>query len=257
MYHMVLKSPYKRAATWDVTSILAAEKAARAGASAGAEGTSPHCPLPRHYLWSICSPSRYRIGYVVLLPCSDSPTPTGGETGSIQLSDPLPAEALLCSGDLQRAMGRCNRFIATPSVSVQQPGVKGRSIKPAFLQQGKKPNLPSPVGLRCLLTQAGGKAQIGHFSGFCGAGLSRAVAQISRHGASGQLPHTELPRRDGGTSPGTRWLSPGAPAPAEGRDVYPLGTRCLVLPSHLGTQGRAAPPTSHPPPLGPAGARWP
>lgn len=157
MYHMVLKSPYKRAATWDVTSILAAEKAARARASAGAEGTSPHCPhraLPRRYLWSICSPSRYRIGYAVLLPCSDSPTPTGGETGSIQLSDPLPAEALLCSGDLQRAMGRCNRFIATPSVSAQQPGVKGRSIKPAFLQQGKKPNLPSPVGLRCLLTQA-------------------------------------------------------------------------------------------------------
>lgn len=53
---------------------------------------------------------------MALLACSGSPTPSGGETGSIQLSGPPLAEALLCSGDLGM---RCNRFIATSSVSAR------------------------------------------------------------------------------------------------------------------------------------------
>lgn len=170
---MVLKSPYERTATWDVTLLSAARKAAWARASMGIRGTSPGClhhPLPRCYLWSICSPSRYRIGYVALLACSDSPTPSGGETGSIQLSDPLPAEALLCSGDLRRAMGRCNRFIATSSVSAQQLGVgRGRRTKIAFLQQGKKPNLPHPCGLTVPFNASRRKSAAWAF--FCTAGV--------------------------------------------------------------------------------------
>lgn len=149
---------------------------------------------------------------MALLACSDSPTPSGGEIGSIQLSDPLPAEALLCSGDLRRAMGRCNLFIATSSVSAQQLGVRGEKDSNSFPTAGKKPpNLPHPCGLTAPFNASWRKSTAWAFS--CTAGVWSRTEP--RHGpdfqAAGQPAATPNTAAHGRTSPKTCWLSPSVP----------------------------------------------
>jgi len=202
-------------ANWEVTWQGMQPGGERAWGRGGHPHAVPrHHPLGRRYLWSICSPSRYRTGYAAALACSGSPTPSGGDTGSMQLSDPLPAEALLCSGDLPGAMARCSRVLATSSA--QQLGVGGgRRTKTAFLQQGgKKPTPPRPCGLTAPFNVSRRKSAAW---AFCTAGVRsrtepRRGADFQAAGQPAAAPDAAAQEGpDGGTSPGTCWLSPSVP----------------------------------------------
>lgn len=135
---------------------------------------------------------------MALLACSGSPTPSGGETGSMQLSAPLPAEALLCSGDLRwgHAMGALQHALSLN----EQLGVRrGRRTKIAFPQQGKRPTLPHPCGL--MVPYNGSRSESAAWASRT-AGVQSStdptMALTPRHHTK-----TQLPRRGGGASPGT------------------------------------------------------
>lgn len=167
MYRTVLKSPYKGTASWYVTLLLAAGKAAWARVSVGMGGTS-------HAVSTIPS-----LGVTSGL--SARPRGTGSGTWRSWRAPILPRRLVerparysclthsrpkLCSapGTCRERWGDAIGLLQHPLSLHSSPGVGGRRTKIAFLQQGKKPNLPHPCDLRRLSLQAGGRAQLGHFS---------------------------------------------------------------------------------------------